>query len=173
MPTTVRNQRALLYHYHLNCDLYINTGFPGDTVVRNLPVSVGNARDMIRSLGQEDPRRRKWQHTPVFLPRKLQEQRRPAGHSPWFAKSRTCLSDRAQHIYINMCVTYTCLMTFSWYFLIFSTPVSFSCHELSSSIERIIEHDLILNLEHSKEKAGNFSEVLRSELAHQAKGITN
>ena len=46
---------ALLYHYHLNCDLYINTDFPGDTVVRNLPVSVGNARNMIRFLGQEDP----------------------------------------------------------------------------------------------------------------------
>ena len=46
---------ALLYHYHLNCDLYINTDFPGDTVVRNLPVSVGNARDMIQFLGQEDP----------------------------------------------------------------------------------------------------------------------
>ena len=75
--------------------------------------------------------------------------------------------------YMYMCVTYTCLMTFSWFFLIFSIPGFFSSCELSSSIERIIEHDLILNLEYSKEKEGNFSEVLRSELTHQANGITN
>ena len=51
----LETEGALLYRYHLNCHLYINTGFPGDIVVRNLPISVGNTRDMIRSLGQEDP----------------------------------------------------------------------------------------------------------------------
>ena len=35
------------------------------------------------SLGQEDPMRRKWQPTPVFLPGKFHGQRSLAGNSPW------------------------------------------------------------------------------------------
>ena len=30
-------------------------GFPGGTVVKNPPASAGDARDAVRSLGQEDP----------------------------------------------------------------------------------------------------------------------
>ena len=38
---------------------------------------------MVPSLGQEDPWRRKWQPTQVFLPGKSHGQRRLAGYSPW------------------------------------------------------------------------------------------
>ena len=41
------------------------------------------------SLGQEDPWRRKWQPTPVFLPGKPHGQRSLAGYSPWGCKSQT------------------------------------------------------------------------------------
>ena len=37
----------------------------------------------VRSLGQEDPRRKKWQPTSVFLPGKFHGQRDLAGYSPW------------------------------------------------------------------------------------------
>ena len=37
--------------------------------------------------------RRKWQPTPVFLPRESQGQRSLAGYSPWGRKSRTRLSN--------------------------------------------------------------------------------
>ena len=37
----------------------------------------------VPSLGQEDPWRRKWQPTQVFLPGKANRQRRLAGYSPW------------------------------------------------------------------------------------------
>ena len=30
-------------------------GFPGDAVVKNPPASAGDARDVVRSLGREDP----------------------------------------------------------------------------------------------------------------------
>ena len=40
----------------------------------------------VRSLGQEDPWRRKWQPTPVFLPEESQGQRSLAGYSPWGPK---------------------------------------------------------------------------------------
>ena len=40
-----------------------------------------------QSLGQEDPLEKKWQHTPVFLPRKSHGQRSLAGYSPWGHKS--------------------------------------------------------------------------------------
>ena len=40
----------------------------------------------VQSLGWEDPRRKKWQPTPVFLPGKLHGQRSLAGYSPWGCK---------------------------------------------------------------------------------------
>ena len=52
----------------------------------------------VRSLGWEDPRRREWQSTPVFLPREFHGQRSLAGYSPWDRRVRhdwganTCLS---------------------------------------------------------------------------------
>ena len=48
----------------------------------------------VRSLGQDDPWRRKWQPTPVLLPGKSHEQRSLVGYSPWGHKeSDTLLSD--------------------------------------------------------------------------------
>ena len=40
----------------------------------------------VQSLGEEDPWRRKWQPTPVFLPGKPHGQRSLAGYSSWVAK---------------------------------------------------------------------------------------
>ena len=40
-------------------------------------------RRQFRSLGQEDPRRRKWQLTPVFLPEEIHGQRSLVVYSPW------------------------------------------------------------------------------------------
>ena len=37
----------------------------------------------VLSPGQEDPWRRKWQRTPVFLPGEFHGQRSLAGYSPW------------------------------------------------------------------------------------------
>ena len=37
----------------------------------------------VRSLGREDPWRRKWQPTPIFLPREFHGQRSLAGCNPW------------------------------------------------------------------------------------------
>ena len=48
--------------------------------VRNLPAMW---ETQVRSLGQEDPWRRKWQPTPVFLPGESHGQRRLGGYSPW------------------------------------------------------------------------------------------
>ena len=36
----------------------------------------------VQSLGQEDPLKRKWQPTPIFLPGKYHGQRSLAGYSP-------------------------------------------------------------------------------------------
>ena len=43
-------------------------GFPGDTVVKNLPDIEVTQKTRVQSLGQEDSWRRKWQFVPVFLP---------------------------------------------------------------------------------------------------------
>ena len=43
-------------------------GFPGGSVVKNLPAVQEPQEICIQSLGQEDLQRRAWQPTPVFLP---------------------------------------------------------------------------------------------------------
>ena len=40
----------------------------------------------VQSLGSEDPWRKKWLPTPVFLPREFQGQRNLVGYSPWGCK---------------------------------------------------------------------------------------
>ena len=61
-------------------------GFPGELVEKHLPAQTGDA---VRSLGGEDPGRRKWQRTPVFLPGESQGQRSLADYSPWSFKDQT------------------------------------------------------------------------------------
>ena len=54
--------------------------FSGGSVVKNSPANAGDAGWF---LGQEDPLRRKWQPTPVFLePGKFHGQWSLAGYSP-------------------------------------------------------------------------------------------
>ena len=61
----------------------VTLGFPGDTVVKNLPVNAGDARDVGsilesgRSPGLEMDW--KWQSTPVFFPGK------PLDRGAWWA----------------------------------------------------------------------------------------
>ena len=43
-------------------------GFPGGSLVKNPPALQGMMGAHAQSLGREDPWRRKWQPTPVFLP---------------------------------------------------------------------------------------------------------
>ena len=49
------------------------------------------------SLSQEDPWRRKWQPTPIFLPGKSHEQRSPAGYSPWGHKQLDMTEQWTRH----------------------------------------------------------------------------
>ena len=53
-------------------------------MVKNLPASAGDARDMGSIPGSgRFPRRRKWQLAPVFLIGKFHGQRSPASYSLW------------------------------------------------------------------------------------------
>ena len=52
-------------------------GFPDDKVIKNLPLLQEMQETWVRSLGQEDPWRRKWQPSPVILPGKTHRQRSP------------------------------------------------------------------------------------------------
>ena len=52
-------------------------------MVKNLPASAGVEETKVLSLAWEDPWRRKWQPTPVFLPGDSHVQRSLAGYSPW------------------------------------------------------------------------------------------
>ena len=49
-------------------------------MVKNLSAMQGT---MVQPLGQEDPWRKNWQLTPVFLPGESHGRRSLAGYSPW------------------------------------------------------------------------------------------
>ena len=49
-------------------------------MVKHLPTV---RETQVRSLGQEDPVEKKWQPTPVFLPKNSHGWRSLAGYSPW------------------------------------------------------------------------------------------
>ena len=63
---------------------YTIGAFPGGSVVKNPPAKAGNAGSIPR-VGKI-PWKRKWQHTPVFLPGKSHGHRSLAGYSPWVTK---------------------------------------------------------------------------------------
>ena len=63
--------------------LVSNKGFPGGSVMRNLPDNAGAARDKVV---RKFPWRRKWKPTPVFLPGESHRQRSLAGYSLWSHK---------------------------------------------------------------------------------------
>ena len=54
-------------HTHMSVCIYTQ-GFLGGAVVKNLPTMQETQEIPVQSLGQEDPMRRAWQPTPVFLP---------------------------------------------------------------------------------------------------------
>ena len=56
-------------------------GFPGGSVVQNLPSNVGDTRDVDSSWVGKIPWSRKWQPTPVFLPGRFHGQRNLEGYS--------------------------------------------------------------------------------------------
>ena len=51
-------------------------------VLKKPPASAGDVRDMVGSLGWENPLKRAWQPTPVFLPEESHGQKSLESYSP-------------------------------------------------------------------------------------------
>ena len=66
----------------------LKPGFPGGSVVKNLPAIQETQETWVRSLGMEDNPEKGTQPTPVFLPEKSNGQRSLAGYSPWGRRVR-------------------------------------------------------------------------------------
>ena len=80
----------LLKHIYVELYFWI-LGFPGGSDGEEAACSAGSTGSVP---GQEDPWRRAWQPTPVFLPAEFRGQRSWVGYSPWDPKeSDTGLSD--------------------------------------------------------------------------------
>ena len=62
----------------------------GAQMAENLPAV---QETQLRPLGWEDPWRRKWQPSPVFLPGESRGQRSLAGYSPWGLKEPDMMSN--------------------------------------------------------------------------------
>ena len=76
-------------------DLYSKAGFPGGTVVKNLPAKARDAGGAgVIPWPRKIPWRRKWEATPVFLPGNFPGQRSLVGYIVHgVVKSQTPLSD--------------------------------------------------------------------------------
>ena len=57
-------------------------GFPGGSVIKNLPASAGGQKVQVSLLSQEDPWRRKRQPAAVFLPGAYHGKMNLVGYSP-------------------------------------------------------------------------------------------
>ena len=75
-------------------------------MVKNLPAV---QETWIQSLGEEDPLRREWLSTPVFLPGKSHEQRSLESYSPWVQKELDT-NEQLTHIHIYI---YTHIYTYT------------------------------------------------------------
>ena len=66
-------------------------------MVKNFPAMWAT---WVRALDSEDPWRREWQPTPVFLPRKSHGQRSLAGYSPW-GHTESGMTEQLTHSLFN------------------------------------------------------------------------
>ena len=73
----------------------------------------------VQSLGWEDPQRREWQPTPVFLPGESHGQRSLAGYSPGDCKESDPTERLSPHI-LAMFQVHTCICTHILFLKLFS-----------------------------------------------------
>ena len=70
--------------------------FAGGSAVKNSPCRCRRFR--FNTWVRKITWKRKWQHTPVFLPGKFHGQRRLVGYSPWGCKKSDVTSDTEQQM---------------------------------------------------------------------------
>ena len=68
-------------HLHIHRQVIFNKGFPGGSVVKNMACQ--RRRYRFNPWMGMIPWRRKWQHTPVFLPGRFHGQKNLVCYSPW------------------------------------------------------------------------------------------
>ena len=84
---------AISYSRNICVCVYIYVGFPGGSDSKE---SLAKQETWVQSLAWEDPLRRAWQPTPVFLPGEFHGEKSLAGYSPWCHKE----SDMTEQLYI-------------------------------------------------------------------------
>ena len=85
--------------------LYHPSGFPGGSVVTNLPANAGDSGLVPGPERSQIPWRREWQPTPVFLPGKSHGQRSLAGYNPWGHKESDT-TERLPHTHAHTYYSY-------------------------------------------------------------------
>ena len=89
---------VIIFCSYINMVLILSLGFPGGTVVKNLPASAGGSRDAasIHPWVRKIPWTRTWQPTPAFLPGKFHEHRSP-GRLPSMGSQMVRNSGTTEH----------------------------------------------------------------------------
>ena len=113
--------------------------FCGGSVVKNLPAMQETQEMWVQPLGQEDPWRRKWQPTPVFLSREFYGQRSAGGYSPWSHKE----SDTTEHAHTERKIDVKDLKQY-WTWPIGKIRLKNGTQELENVVEGKRDEGLIL-----------------------------
>ena len=87
------------------------SGFPGGTSGKEPACQCRRCK--FDALGQEDPWRRKWQPTPVFLPGKFHGQRSLGVYSPWSCRVRHDWA--TEYTYLNSTTICNTTSFFTWF----------------------------------------------------------
>ena len=96
---------CLYIYIYTNTYIYTRYGADVAQAVKRLPEM---RETWVRSLGREDPWRRKWQPTPIFLPRKFCGLRSLVGYSPWGCKESDT-TERLRFALYNICYVCVCV----------------------------------------------------------------
>ena len=101
-------------------------GFPGGSVVKNLPAM---QEKWVQSWVRKIPWKRKWQFTPVYLSGKSHGQRSLAGYSPWGHRRvrHNLVTEQQQSIYVNTAAAAAAAKSLQ----------SCQCYSLKSSCSRL------------------------------------
>ena len=85
-------KECVCVYIHTHTHTHTHTGFPGGSVVKNLPANAGNDASLIPGLGRS-PGRGHGNPLLIFLPRESHEQRSLASYSPWGHKESDMIEE--------------------------------------------------------------------------------
>ena len=96
---TVSPSMSVVFSLFYQCHMLLVLGFPGGSVVKNLPANAEDSRCRFDPWVGKIPWSTKWQPTPEFLPEKFHGQRSLVDYGPWGLKEPDTPEQTTSHTF--------------------------------------------------------------------------